>query len=343
MPSNPVPLQDPVLDQAIAWLVKLRAFPGDAAVAPELQAGIAAWRAADPRHEQVWSELMASEEQFQRLVALPVPASQWHGPVKRLNRRRQLSQSRRRWMGNAMLGLGAIALGAVAARHAGLFDALDGASYATRTGDQRQLRLGDGTALALNTSSSVQLRFDDTRRLLLLRQGEIFIDTGADAQWPHHRPFWVQTAHARLQALGTRFDVRQHTDGTQLTVLEGRVAVHVAGADPLVAQPGEIVDIHPDGRLVRRAARASAMDPTAWLEQSLVVRQMRLADVVAQLARYRSGWLQCDPAVADWQVSGVFQLQDTDVALEALAQALPLTIERRTRFWVRVAAAGRSR
>lgn len=342
MPARSAPLQDPVLDQAIAWLVKLRAFPGSAPADPELQARIAAWRAADPRHEQVWAELMAAEEQFQRLVALPVPTTQWHAPLKRLSQSRQHRQSRRRWMGNAMLGLGAIALGAIAARQSGLFETLDGSSYATRTGDQRQLRLGDGTALALNTSSSVQVRFDDTRRLLLLRHGEIFIDTGADAQWSHHRPFWVQTAHARLQALGTRFDVREHDDGTQLTVVEGRVAVQVAGADALVAQAGEIVDIHTDGRLVRRVAGESAMDPTAWLEQSLVVRQMRLADVVAQLARYRTGWLQCDPAVGNLLVSGVFQLQDTDVALEALAQALPLTIERRTRFWVRVASAERS-
>lgn len=338
-PQPPAAAADPVLDQAIAWLVKLRADAGRTAPDAVLQARIDAWRLADARHEAVWGELMAAEAQFQRLVALPVPPEQWQQPLSELTRTRTRRQARRRWLGGVTLGLGGLALGALAARQAGLWEGLDGQRYATATGQHRRLALGDGTQLALDTETSVQVRFDGRQRLLVLQQGDIFIDTGKDALAPQHRPFLVQTAQARLQALGTRFDVRQQQGSTRLTVLEGRVAVTTGQEPRTVIEPGETVDIDAQGHLRRQATGSAAMDPTAWLEGSLVARQMRLAEVLAEIARYRHGWLQCDAAVAQLRVSGVFQLQDSDAALESLAQALPVAIERRTRFWVRVVPA----
>jgi len=334
----PSALPDPVLEQAIAWLVQLRAQPSGVAPDPALQARIDAWRAADGRHESVWSELMASEAQFQRLVALPVAPAQWQQPLSALNRSRSRRQSRRRWLGGVALGLGSVALAGLAARQAGLFDSLDGQRYATGTGDQRRVTLGDGTQLALNTATAVQLQFDADQRLITLERGEIFIDTGRDAISPRHRPFLVQTAQARLQALGTRFAVRQQAGVTRLSLLEGRVAVDTGQGTRTVIVPGETVEIDAGGNLRRQATAAAAMDPTAWLDGTLVTRDMRLGDVVAEMARYRHGWLYCEDGVASLKVSGVFQLRDGEAALESLAQALPVRIEQRTRFWVRVTA-----
>lgn len=334
----PSALPDPVLEQAIAWLVQLRAQPSGVAPDPALQARIDAWRAADGRHETVWSELMASEAQFQRLVALPVAPAQWQQPLSALNRSRSRRQSRRRWLGGVALGLGSVALAGLAARQAGLFDSLDGQRYATGTGDQRRVTLGDGTQLALNTATAVQLQFDADQRLITLERGEIFIDTGRDAISPRHRPFLVQTAQARLQALGTRFAVRQQAGVTRLSLLEGRVAVDTGQGTRTVIVPGETVEIDAGGNLRRQATAAAAMDPTAWLDGTLVARDMRLGDVVAEMARYRHGWLYCEDGVASLKVSGVFQLRDGEAALESLAQALPVRIEQRTPFWVRVTA-----
>ncbi|KAG0759335.1 hypothetical protein G6F57_017955 [Rhizopus arrhizus] len=66
---------------------------------------------------------------------------------------------------------------------------------------------------------------------------------------------------------------------------------------------------------------------------------MRLDAFVAELARYRSGLLRCDPAVADLRVSGVFSLRDTDRALDNLTRGLPVTVAYRSRYWVTVRAA----
>jgi transmembrane sensor len=68
----------------------------------------------------------------------------------------------------------------------------------------------------------------------------------------------------------------------------------------------------------------------------LYAEEMRLADMLAEVARYRSGVLRCDPAVAQLRVSGVFQLDDTDRILAVLAQTLPVRVDARTRYWVTV-------
>ena len=67
--------------------------------------------------------------------------------------------------------------------------------------------------------------------------------------------------------------------------------------------------------------------------------RMRLNTLLAELSRYRPGVLRCSDAVAGLRVTGSFQLDDTDAALALLAQALPVRIERRTRYWVTVVPA----
>ncbi|MGT2491756.1 hypothetical protein ACU4GD_17580 [Cupriavidus basilensis] len=59
---------------------------------------------------------------------------------------------------------------------------------------------------------------------------------------------------------------------------------------------------------------------------------MRLADVLAELARYRTGRIVCDPRVADLRISGAYHLRDTDQTLRFLAQSQPVAVVYRTRL-----------
>ena len=83
------------------------------------------------------------------------------------------------------------------------------------------------------------------------------------------------------------------------------------------------------------AARESA---AAWSRGVLVAENMRVADFLEELGRYRAGFLRCDPAVADWRVTGVFSVLDTDRALRNLMLGLPLAVNYRTPYWVTVHA-----
>jgi len=122
-----------------------------------------------------------------------------------------------------------------------------------------------------------------------------------------------------------------------VAVFEGAVAVRPARA------PEAMVRVGAGQGTVFFADRAQAPDAVAdsaaaWTRGVLVAEDMRVADFVAELARYRPGVLRCDPEVAELRVTGVFSLRDTDRSLENLALALPVSAAYRTRYWVTVRA-----
>ena len=322
--SVPTGFAAQVLDQAIDWLVKSRSGVAD----PHVQAACEQWRAADASHEAAWQALQVAEMAFQKVSALPGRvALDTLSTSARLRSRRQTLN---------VLGLGLLGAGA-----GGLVVQQQpwrtmGADYATGVGERRLFNLADGTRLQLNTDSAADVLFTAQQRLIVLRAGEIFIRTGHDpASTAARRTFWVQTREARLEAIGTAFDVRQEPGRTRLMVEEGVVAIHLPVARPVLVQAGSEYVI--DTRSAR-AQPVSTLDVGGWARGALVARQMRLQDLAQELARYRHGWLQCDAAVSDLRVSGVFQLDQIDRALEGLSQSLPVRIERRTRFWTRIVA-----
>ena len=63
---------------------------------------------------------------------------------------------------------------------------------------------------------------------------------------------------------------------------------------------------------------------------------MRLADFLAELSRYRRGRLNCDAKVADLLISGSYPLNDSERILDMLEVALPVKVQRFTRYWVNV-------
>ena len=70
------------------------------------------------------------------------------------------------------------------------------------------LRIGAATVALAASASAIDVRFDASERLLVLRAGEILVTTAHDPD-PARRPLRVQGRHGTVQALGTRFTLRQ--------------------------------------------------------------------------------------------------------------------------------------
>ena len=323
--SASIEFSSEVLDVAIDWLVKTQSGAAD----PRVHAACQQWRAANASHEAAWQALQVTESTFRQAALLPgrVALDTLSGSGRLRSRRQALK----------VLGLGVLGAGA-----AGLVWQQQpwrtfGADYATAVGERRLFNLADGTHLQLNTDSAADVLFSAQQRLIVLREGEVFIRTGQDPEAvAGRRPFWVQTREARLQAIGTAFDVRQEAGRTRLMVEEGVVAIHLPAAQPVLVQAGNEYLI--DTRSARLQP-SPALYASSWARGALVAKHMRLQDLAAELSRYRHGWVLCDPSVSELRVSGVFQLDQIDPALEGLSQSLPLRIERRTRFWTRIVAA----
>lgn len=209
------------------------------------------------------------------------------------------------------------------------------ADLRTGVGEQQEQALADGSLLVLNTRTAVDLQFDATQRLLVLRAGEILVQTAPDPQAVSGgvaRPFLVDTVHGRMRALGTRFMVRTDAEATSVTVLEKAVEVRAGMAT--VVQAGQSLRWTASGV----AGQVQAADPLAafWRQGSFIADRMPLGRLLEELGRYRPGMLGCDPSIADMRVSGAFPVPDTDHALAVLVTGMPLRLETRTRYWVRV-------
>ena len=326
---------DPAVIRAAAqWLVRLHS--GNAGAADF--AACARWRAAHPAHEAAWQKAERLARQFSAVPpALGVPV------LTRPTMRPATHASRRA----VLRSLAALGVAAPAAwlgwRHAPWQGWTAG--YATATGERREAVLADGSRLTLNTATALDVAWSDAQRLVRLHRGEVYVHTAPDAPGAH-RPFIVETPQGRLRALGTRFVVRIEDDGgaprTRLTVLEYRVeATPRGGGAPLIVDAGQHTVL---GAAGAAPPASNALLPLAapdgapgWLHGVLYADGMRLADFLAELARYRPGVVRCAPEVADLRISGAFQLADTDYVLALLRETLPVQVLLRTRWWVTVA------
>jgi ferric-dicitrate binding protein FerR (iron transport regulator) len=134
-----------------------------------------------------------------------------------------------------------------------------------------------------------------------------------------------------FEAWGGRFVVRQDEQQTRVSVSEGQLLIRSPAALPISVLAGETYVVTSSHAALRRELN---MDPTAWAEGLIVTRDMRLQDFLAEVGRYRRGYLGCAKDVADLRLSGVFRLEDTDKLLSVLPQTLPVQLTYRTPWWV---------
>ena len=292
-----------------------------------LQSGIATdvdraawntWLNADPAHRNAWQRMTAVGEQMASVPgALASPAL------------RGVDRSRRQVLRSVVMLASVGSLGWLGWRSESTQNLF--ADLRTAVGERREFRLADGSSLLLNTDTSVNLRFDGRQRVLELLRGEILITTAVDRS---QRPFRVVTAHGDALALGTRFIVQSKTQGAEVAVLEKAVEVSAHGADRKVRlEAGQRLNFNT--RVLGPVGHNDA-STGAWQQGSIIAIDRPLGELLADLSRYRTGVLRCDPRIADLKVSGAFPIDNTDLALAALESGFSLHVSRYSRYWVTV-------
>ncbi len=276
------------------------------------------WLRADPAHQQAWQHMAAVGEQMASVPGtLAAPAL------------RGVERSRRQVLRSVVLLASAGSLGWLGWRSEPSQNLL--ADFRTGVGERREFRLADGSSLLLNTDTSVNLRFDGRQRTLELLWGEILVSTAAD---PLQRPFKVLTRHGQVLALGTRFIVRSQDGGGEVSVIEKAVEVSLAGGGSTVRlEAGQSLDFN---SRALGAIRRNDASVGAWQQGSIIALNRPLAELLADISRYRHGVLRCDPRIAQLKVSGSFPIDNTDLALAALESGFSLRITRYSRYWVNV-------
>ncbi|NMX83177.1 MULTISPECIES: FecR domain-containing protein [Pseudomonas] len=298
------PLPTDALEEAAEWLMRLSENELSASERAEWER----WKVSSPERGRAWARAQLLQS---KLGGLPPSLA-----MSALDR--PSNPQRREALGKLALLLAVMPVGWGSWKLAQ--SQQWSADYSTRIGERRELTLADGSRLTLNTETAIDVQFDSQQRLVSLREGELLVQTAQDAS----RPFLVSTRQGHLQALGTRFTVRELGPRTHLAVLEGAVKVMLADnsqSAPLIVNAGQRTDFS--------AQQFGALTPadhnvSAWTQGMLMADNMRLADFVAELTRYRRGFVRYDPAIANLRISGAFPIADTQRTLNMLVQTYPV-------------------
>ncbi|MDZ3995481.1 FecR family protein [Pseudomonas sp. Teo4] len=299
-----------VAEQAVHWLIESQGEDFDQAQQQALQS----WLLADREHQRAWAHIQQVNQRL-RGVASPVVHATLQAPP---------SPARRRALKALLLVGVASATGLGLQQHNPLPGLM--ADYRSPVGQRRRMRLDDGSLLQLNTDSAADVRFDPQQRRIRLLNGELQLEVAKDV-----RPLVLRTGEGTLRMDGGRYNVRQFNRFSLVAVFDG--AANLSGQTLLAGQQARFTAAGWQG--IAPLERNSG----AWVDGMLVASQMRLADFLAELARYRHGQLSCSDRIADLRISGSYPLDDSEQILHMLEVALPVKVRRFTRYWVKVEAA----
>jgi transmembrane sensor len=192
--------------------------------------------------------------------------------------------------------------------------------YATTIGEQRTIRLRDGSTIDLNTQSLVQVRFSRHAREVRLIEGEALFAVRHDPD----RPFKVATDMAVVQAVGTRFDVYRRESATTVSVVDGRVNIEAPQelpSVPLQLAAGDLANIASDGRVDKRTDPGGVRRRVAWREHRLIFLSETLSNVAKEFNRYNQvPKILVRGEAAQRRYSGVFDSNDPQSLLEFLRE-----------------------
>src|SRR5882757_416589 len=214
---------DLVAAEASVWFIEFRT--GDMTAGD--RARFYEWLRRSPDHIQAyleiaegWAELPTSDPEhrldIQALLAR-ARESQDENVVSLSPRETALPNRQRRSMTAWAASLAGVALVLGLAVWSYLYQAN---TYRTGVGEQRTVRLLDGSTIELNALSSIRVRLSKNTREVDLREGQALFRVAKDPA----RPSLVHSDGTTVRAVGTQFDVYRKSTATVVTVLEGRVA-----------------------------------------------------------------------------------------------------------------------
>lgn len=222
---------------------------------------------------------------------------------------------RRAFLGGAMAASAAGVAVMVARPPLGLWPSFSEltSDYRTAAGEQRRISLSNNVAVDLNTRTSIAVLSPDGQfsRIELLA-GEAMVSAKGTG------PVTVLAADGRITTADARFNVRWGNQSVCVTCLEGEVLVErFATTLPL-----------PAGRQVvysdKGVGSSVAVDPgavTAWQDGLVIFRSTPVADVVAEVNRYRPGRIiLTNAALGRRQFNARFRIADIDQVPGQIAQ-----------------------
>lgn len=337
-PTTPVAPRDPVTPDRLAvheiaaeW--RIRTQHDSWSVAD--QQALDRWLAADHTHRAAFESLAMTWHEFaavprpllarERATKPPKPPKPHIATTPRHDTPRpRVSGRHRAWFAPAL------AFASLVLCVSGWFayDNLPGYRLDLRTahGEIRTVTLPDGSAVALNTDTDVQVRYYPRRREVVLRKGEAYFQVAHGAE----RPFTVTSGRTEVRVVGTMFNVDAGPPNLVVSVREGRVEVRPdrEARDRVIvltANRGVAVDTITGASV---AFSPHADDVGDWRNGQLAFRRTPLSQVAQTLSRYLGKPITLgSPALGALPVSGFATTTAPRAFVESLPDLLPVRVQ----------------
>jgi transmembrane sensor len=202
--------------------------------------------------------------------------------------------------------------------------------YTTSIGEQRAVELADGSVISINAKSQLRIAYSDQAREVYLESGQAMFTVAKDVT----RPFRVHVGGSVVQAVGTKFDIRRHTDRVHVAVVEGVVQIMTDVREVYVAparvSAGESVSVANAGHITPPTP-VNVADVSAWQQRRLVFANNTLFEITEEFARFnRTPHLRIEgEALRTRRFSGVFDADSPEALLTYLASDDTIAFDRR--------------
>ena len=146
-----------------------------------------------------------------------------------------------------------------------------------------QVELSDGTRIWVNSASEISFPsyFAGNVREVTLA-GEAYFEVAHDSR----RPFYVNIGDARVQVLGTAFNVSAYRDErtTEVALLNGKVSFDATDGKHVLS-PGEIAALD-KAQGITEVREGDVASIIAWKEGRFYFEDMRMEDLALKLSRW---------------------------------------------------------
>lgn len=298
-------------------LIKFIANEGDA----EFQQRVIAWIASSSENRKYFNRVKAEQ------VALFQPEEKTDIPGEfRHFRAKTKKHSRNYRVAVVAAAVVVIAFSSVFFRNQ-FADDTTSSSFSTRSAEQKEFTLADGSKIYLNAKSTLEVSPGFNRKTRTVKlNGEAFFDVARNEQVP----FIVKTqSGVKIKVLGTSFNIRSYKDNetVETTLVTGKVEIYEADrkTPSTVLDPEQKAVFRKDKKNIR-IEQVATDAVTSWKEGILSFDNTPLNSVVKDIERWYGISIHIeDHAIEDYTFSGKFRKQSPIIqVLDILKTSSPI-------------------
>jgi ferric-dicitrate binding protein FerR (iron transport regulator) len=193
---------------------------------------------------------------------------------------------------------------------------------------QNDIFLPDGSVVSLNDNSKIYYpkKFDVDERLVKVK-GEAFFDIEKDPV----KPFIISANKARIEVLGTSFNVRTDLpeDAVEVYVQSGIVEFYKKGnrKESVILNPG-YVGILKDNKLIRE--KNNNVNYLAWKTGKMLFKENTLENVVNTLNNAYNVHIEiADPEISSLTLSASFENEPIQEVLNVISKTFDIQITKK--------------